>query len=1366
MITKLSWQAAIVMTILIALSLSCEVTATQLYVNGDAGNDVWDGLAPEWDGEHGPKKTIQAGIDAAIHGDTVTVADGIYTGTQNKNLDFAGKAITVRSENGPTNCTIDCQNAGRGFSFTSGEIPNSIVEGLTIKNGHADYGGGMYCYGSSPTIRDCVITSNRATDHGGGIYCEAASDPIIESCTISHNESTDDGGGVYCNDGCSLLITDCLIDSNRVTYASSAGGGLYVGSSNITVSNSIIGNNRAIVGSSDAGGIFCDNCFLDMTNCLITGNEAAGEAGGIFCVETDGIISNSIIKGNRAGVEGGGIIAGLGTLVIANCIVQDNIGCYGGGINSMVFDNSIFINCTITGNQALYGGGLISLWESAPILQNSILWNNRADFGPQAGPLTWRADLEVTPSTLTVDYCAVQDGEDGVTEDADSTVVWGAHNIDDDPLLTPDGHLQAGSPCIDVGNTADAYDPDIDGEARVSGDEVDIGADEFIDTDHDALPDWWESLYSGDAGADPDTDGLNNVQEYSQCTDYMNPDSDGDGRSDSLEAASATNPLHPDNTEKTYYVNDATGNDDYDGLASSFNGIHGPKKTIQAGINAAENGWNYTVLVADGTYTGIGNKEIEMFGKDITLKSESGSENCVIDCQGNGRAFHLRQSELNTTVIDGFTVRNGVAAHGGGINMIHSNPTIRNCHLIGNTAYENGGGIRCRRSNKPHILRCRFEANTALSGGGIQCAECDPLIEESQFVNNRAHGGGGIFYLQQKRHNRASPEGLNIIGCTVRGNELLEGPHYEGGGGVLIGSSQQETPKGKAYIRDSFIMNNTAIDYGGGIKAYTIDFDIKNCSIIGNVSLGDGGGIHCDDDCIGEVENCDIRDNTTLRRGGGIFAGSENHLSATGCTFIRNSSTSESGGGIYSYYGTNLVLTNCTFSSNTAPNGDGGALCSVGNTTELINSILWDNEADQGDEVALDWLVFPANMTISYSDVSQSPGDVYVGMSSTLTWGPGNIEEDPDFVDPGFDDYHLLWDSPCVDVGDNSAPNLPDTDLDGNPRIAFGRTSETVDMGPYEFGSYINFTNAESVSSMLKRAHPKTPSNKNVELTWCSSGLAGKTYTVYCSDDEFSDSMTWSVLESGIPTGGALTSWADTSTPSSGWRFYKVVEDDTGTVSYEMAGLMWQALITERTLVSTPFIPFNPSLDDTIGDALTGSIIKYLSDRILAWDPVSQNYLIAYYDPNEGLWKDWYTESAPPAFDLEPDKGYFIIVNNPQAGSKVCHIGKVKTESRAIELVPGRNLCGSPYPVEVSLEESGLIESGFKGHFVNYISDGIMWWNPLTQNYDRVYYNSLSSTWRNWDETAADRKFLPGEGFWMLIESADGPFTWLYPEPF
>jgi hypothetical protein len=93
--------------------------------------------------------TIQAGINAAIPGDTVLVASGTYTGTGNKELDLKGKAVVLRSENGAGTTIIDCELQGRGFYFQAGEGPGSVIDGFTIENGRVSglfpdgWGAGM-----------------------------------------------------------------------------------------------------------------------------------------------------------------------------------------------------------------------------------------------------------------------------------------------------------------------------------------------------------------------------------------------------------------------------------------------------------------------------------------------------------------------------------------------------------------------------------------------------------------------------------------------------------------------------------------------------------------------------------------------------------------------------------------------------------------------------------------------------------------------------------------------------------------------------------------------------------------------------------------------------------------------------------------------------------------------------------------------------------------------------------------------------------------------------------------------------------------------------------------------------------------------
>ncbi len=94
--------------------------------------------------------TIQAAINASSDGDIIELADGTFTGAGNRDVDFTGRAVTVRSQSGdPETCVIDCEGSEadphRGFIFQSDEGPESIIEGITVTHGWAEYyGGGIF----------------------------------------------------------------------------------------------------------------------------------------------------------------------------------------------------------------------------------------------------------------------------------------------------------------------------------------------------------------------------------------------------------------------------------------------------------------------------------------------------------------------------------------------------------------------------------------------------------------------------------------------------------------------------------------------------------------------------------------------------------------------------------------------------------------------------------------------------------------------------------------------------------------------------------------------------------------------------------------------------------------------------------------------------------------------------------------------------------------------------------------------------------------------------------------------------------------------------------------------------------------------
>jgi hypothetical protein len=237
--------------------------------------------------------TIQAGIDSASAGDTVLVAAGTYTGDGNKNLDFGGTGLVLLSEAGPELTIIDCEGSGRGFHFHSGEIGAAVVEGFTITNGNvgSDYGGGMLCDASSPTVRSCVFSGNTA-QRGGGRRCENASSPTIGSCAFSGNLATA-GGGMHCRES-SPTVTGCTFSGSSAVW----GGGMGCDLSSPMISDCTFSGNSA----DDRGGaMFCYDSSPTVNRCTFFENSAL-EGAGVDCFEfSHPLVENTIIAFSPVG---------------------------------------------------------------------------------------------------------------------------------------------------------------------------------------------------------------------------------------------------------------------------------------------------------------------------------------------------------------------------------------------------------------------------------------------------------------------------------------------------------------------------------------------------------------------------------------------------------------------------------------------------------------------------------------------------------------------------------------------------------------------------------------------------------------------------------------------------------------------------------------------------------------------------------------------------------------------------------------------------------------------------------------------------------------------------------------------------------
>jgi predicted outer membrane repeat protein len=249
--------------------------------------------------------TIQEAIDAAAGGDEIQLGDGIFTGPGNRDIDFRGKAVAVRSASGdPDSCIIDVQASAplfrRGFIFQTGESGQSVLQGVTIKNGNVLLpvwpwrgGGAIRCRNASPTIGNCKFVDNQAHGGGGGIACEDGSAPLVTSCRFEANEGGR-GGGILCTNGAHPCVIQCTFAQNQ---ASSYGGAIWCDASAVQITACTFAGNGA---SEPGSSVACTGGSVVAIQSSILAFGASGEA--VYC---DGTSTASLGCADLYGNTGG-----------------------------------------------------------------------------------------------------------------------------------------------------------------------------------------------------------------------------------------------------------------------------------------------------------------------------------------------------------------------------------------------------------------------------------------------------------------------------------------------------------------------------------------------------------------------------------------------------------------------------------------------------------------------------------------------------------------------------------------------------------------------------------------------------------------------------------------------------------------------------------------------------------------------------------------------------------------------------------------------------------------------------------------------------------------------------------------------------
>jgi len=436
-------------------------------------------------------------------------------------------------------------------------------------------------------------------------------------------------------------------------------------------------------------------------------------------------------------------------------------------------------------------------------------------------------------------------------------------------------------------------------------------------------------------------------------------------------------------------------------------------------------------FMAGATHQGIGVEIVA--ARDATVEDSMFQGDPGTWAQGRG----LMCSGVTGDVVvreNTFSGNNGGAYVSGGTSVTFSGNTFS-----GNSSSSVGGGgayVYGGSGTTVTLIGNTLRGNSSGSGGGgayvYGGSGTTVTLSGNTFSGNSSSsvGGGGAYV--------SGGSGTTV---TLNGNTFSGNSSTSVGGGACVAYGTTVTFSG-----NTFSGNSSSSSAGGG--AYVSGGSDTTVALTGNLFSGNSGrsvgGLHLSGGTTATLSRNIFRDNrATAGSGGGLYA-SLPTLQLFNNLFHGNSQQGTgAGGGAWIKATTRLEMVNNTLTENQAAGNGGGAFFQVDGTTEelhVFNNIIWGNTAaGNGADVAMAG-------TGSWKEFSYNCAH---GMYGVWDRAEHNLDLAPVFFDPVNRNYRLRNTSPCLDAGFNDATNLPETDLDGEPRIA----NVTVDMGAYEFSN-------------------------------------------------------------------------------------------------------------------------------------------------------------------------------------------------------------------------------------------------------------------------------------------------------------------------